>query len=286
MKRTIAALAVLLLIAIPMKAQNGPDEEYALVLKEYGSVTSISESTVNKLESELRENYQKLLKEYGSITPDYFFLTTKEEYDRVVRLSLTHTKLVNKKLISNSDLDGKTVFNLIKVLVQYSSRITESGTKVTDRDGVVKLNQKMRAPFNALMESPYFPKDNYKKQNELVKEKIEKLCKDRMDILESYNQKISEFEIDYEASYPPRGEIKSDGSYEYDGKIVFKNVPSKKYQVWYNIYVVPKEAYLRDTPYKVKHVEGLHWSGEYLFKTEGQMMQEIKRCYDKTFKNL
>lgn len=275
--------------------------EYDYVIQKSGRVSSVSDETVKKLESQLDEIYRGLLKEYGDIIkPEHRLnpaLVDRTERERIHKLSMTHRRLVQDKKIVSSKIDGLTIESLLSVILSYHAKyspdnmITDSRTgktsPITDYNTIDNLNKKTMLRFDYLMESPYFPKNDYLRQNALVKEKLEDECAQRT---KAYNQYMaskaageSRFEIDNDFSYAPSGELYGN-RYMHDGVIYFKNVSRDECYVWYNRFFPKDEydTYNRSYPYQITLSHGLNVK-KVGFGSYEEMLMEIERAYKEKY---
>ena len=272
--------------------------EYDYVINNLGKVSSVSDETIKKLENQLDEYYQVLLKEYGDlIQPEHSCnnpaVFDKTELSRIDELAKTHKRLVKDKKIVSPKVDDTTIYNLLFVLQNYYKAEFDDRTGrdrlVTDSNQTANEKKRKMKLFDDLMDSPYFPKNDYLRQNAFVKEAFEKQYARKE--MANYQYRLaneareSVFEIDYDSSYAPRGELRFN-SYEHDGYIYFKNISRSECYVRYNRYF-PKDqsdSYNRSYPYRITGYRGLEFK-TVAFRSYEEMLMEIERAYKAKFRH-
>lgn len=281
MKRTVIIIVVSFLLIVPCFSQNA---EFNHVIEEMGNVSSVSNETIKIMESKLNETYQWLLKEYGDIIkPEYSFQFEKKEKIMYLKLSHSYANLVQKGLIATPNVDWRAMNCLVGFLETFAPGYVDKNVSYKDSR---RIREMYMSVYDGLMRIPDI-KNNYSQQNALAKTHLEDIADARKnsylsrqeDLFRSKYPKANVFEIDYDFSYAPKGEIYGD-HYHYDGMICFKNISSDECYVRYNRYFPKDEndSYNRSYPYRITGSRRIDVNRT-VFENYEAMLMEIERAY-------
>ena len=292
------------------------DIKFAYQVNDKGDIVGIHDekTTTKQMEVLIEEYYRWLLGEYAKI-PNTPLFSIRSDLNRGQYLTLirVYQTLIKEKLIQSSSLSPDYVSSVLdlrdvllnntkaiegltdpntpkKTFLEYANKSRHAEIEVTSWYQYYK--EKMQRPFNSLMQSAFFPKQEHAVQTEIVKNNLDRylsylkqqyeealpIAKERDRQIMAYNaQKAAKSSIMKisENSKTPSGELirtlfDSSRHYEHEGKIEFSNTSDYEY-VSYNIYPDSDQPYQVSTSsLPLKH---------FYFSNYNEMMNAISDAY-------
>lgn len=302
------------------------DIQFTYRVTDSGEIVGLidEEITTEQIERQIDKYYHWLLDKYAKVAEGKAF-TQQGDLDngKYYNLLYVYQQLISNKLIHSPHLDPKlisTIFDLRQVMLNDSYAKDRMKSPYSYKQAFVDLAKSRRyndcentvshhynylreehlRPFNSLMESPFFPRNEYPEQTKFVTNNVDVYLsylkqqyeaalpevRERDQALASYytqqaaekKERASRMVIS-SRSTSPSGELMydfwgADRHYLNDGVICFDSVDDC--HVSYNIY--PDRSF----PYKISYSGGLDIN-KYEFKTYDEMINEISTAYYKKY---